>query len=85
MEQKEKCWLCGNELDDVIVKKLGIPIEVLSLSKPVVNCLHRRDIFTVEQLVKMDKNAVLRLYQMGKVKFAELKQKVNAFGFDCWN
>jgi len=79
------CWLCGNTINEATVEKLGTPIVELGLSNRARNALTRNYIDYVEQLIKLEKKRVLIFRNLGNVCFNEIKEKVNALGFDCWN
>lgn len=76
------CWLCGNELKEPIIEKLGTPITDLGLSKRALNCLQRASIVCVEQLIKLDYKELLRLRNLGTHTAVEIINKVKAFGID---
>jgi len=75
------CWLCGGELPQEIIEKLGTPIAELGLSNRALNCLARRNIEYVEELLQFDMKELLRIRNMGKHTAQEIVQKVNALGF----
>jgi len=52
------------------------PLETLDLSNRVLNCLERRDINSVEQLMKLSEREVMRIRGIGKLAYGELMKKV---------
>ena len=76
------CWVCGSNIPDTVIEKLGTPIAELGLSKRALNCLRRAEIETVEELVKFPHKDLLRIRHMGIVTVEEIIIKVKWFGFD---
>jgi DNA-directed RNA polymerase alpha subunit len=64
--------------------KLAKPISALGLSVRAVNCLTRRDIKYLDELLELSKEELLRIRNMGINTFGEIKEKVKELGFDVW-
>ena len=78
------CWVCGNEISAEVAGKLGTSILDLGLSSRVLNCLKRRNIKYVEQVLELTQDDLMRLRNFGAYCMKDLTEKVRAFGFD-WN
>jgi len=76
------CWLCGGEMPERVIEKLGTPIAELGCSMRLYNALNRRGIEYVEQVLKMSDNELLRLRNFGAGCLNELTEKIKIFGFD---
>ena len=63
-------------LADKILSGNRTPIETLNLTSRAKNCLTRGDILYVEQLIKLDKNDLWRLRNMGKKTLQEIDEKL---------
>ena len=62
----------------------AMPIEKLNLSARAYNCLCRRDIKFVEQLIWFSKSDMLRIRNMGHSTFNEINAKIMAIGLKGW-
>ena len=80
----QKCWVCGGNIPDPIIEKLGTPIAELGLSTRARNCLKRGGIEYAEEILKMEIKQVFRLRNFGIVTLNEIKEKLKAFGFEGW-
>ena len=60
------------------------PIQALGLSQRELNCLVKKEIRSVEQLIKMDSSEIMRIRGMGKHTFHEIDAKVKALGHKGW-
>ena len=65
--------------------KLGRPIKKLGLSGRAVNCLARREIEYLDDLMELDRRSILAIRNMGKQTFAEINEKVKSLGFKGWD
>ena len=83
----QRIKVMAKELSIIADKLLGnyqTPIVELGLSTRARNALLEGGVEYIEQLIKMEMEQLLRLRNMGKVSIKEIKEKVKAFGFDCW-
>ena len=78
------CRLCGTQIPEEIVKKLGTPISKLGLSTRAYNCLYERGIEMVEQLLELDHRQLMRIRKMGPTTANEINEKVKTLGFAGW-
>jgi len=77
------CWICGGIMSEDVAKKFGTPMKELGLSRRVQNCLNRRDIKNLEELVKLNLNDIW-IRGLGSVGIAEINKKLKALGYDGW-
>jgi DNA-directed RNA polymerase subunit alpha len=75
------CPFCGSKVNG---KNIGTFIEKLGLSGRVYNCLKRKEIDFVEQLVKLSPADILRFRNIGAKSIKELQEKLKSFGVDWW-
>jgi len=61
--------------------KLGKPITELGLSNRAINCLARRDIKYLDELLELSQLDIMRIRNMGKHTFIEINQKITELGF----
>jgi len=61
-------------------KALEMSIEELELSVRSFNCLKRANINTVEELTKKDENEMMKVRNLGKKSFDEIKHKLEELG-----
>ena len=74
-----------DKVDDALLADVhawGTPIEALGLSPRARNCLVRRGIEYIEQLIKLDIDELMRIRNMGKHTAQEIIEKVNRLGID---
>ena len=82
MNNPKMCWVCGSEITEPIIEKLGTPIESLNLSSRARNCLQRASIESVEQLIQLNRKDFLRVRNLGERTASEIIERVKKFGFD---
>ncbi len=71
------------EKDDKDNKKvLEMTIEELDLSVRSFNCLKRAGINTVEDLISKSEEEMMKVRNLGKKSFDEVKEKLHSLGFD---
>ena len=63
-------------------KVLEMTIEELDLSVRSFNCLKRAGINTVEDLINKSEDDMMKVRNLGKKSFDEVKAKLNSLGFD---
>jgi len=63
-------------------KILEMTIEDLDLSVRSFNCLKRAGINTVDDLINMSEEEMMKVRNLGKKSFAEVKEKLQSLGFD---
>jgi len=78
------CWICGSELPEQIAGKLGTLVAKLGLSERALNCLARKEIEYVEQLIKYSREEITRIRGLGKITFLEIQRKLLKIGFCFW-
>jgi len=61
-----------------------MPISELKLSNRATNCLRYRNIEYVEQLLKFNRDDIMRFRNMGKHTFDEINTKVKLLGLRGW-
>ena len=66
----------GNE------KILEMTIEELDLSVRSFNCLKRAGINTVDDLINKSEEEMLKVRNLGKKSFDEVREKLQSLGFD---
>ena len=63
-------------------KLLEMTIEELELSVRSFNCLKRAGINTVDDLINKSPEDMMKVRNLGKKSFDEVKAKLNSLGFD---
>ncbi|MBE6847823.1 MAG: DNA-directed RNA polymerase subunit alpha, partial [Ruminococcus sp.] len=63
-------------------KILEMTIEELDLSVRSFNCLKRAGINTVEDLISKSEDEMMKVRNLGKKSFDEVKEKLRSLGFD---
>lgn len=63
-------------------KILEMTIEELGLSVRSFNCLKRAGINTVEDLISKSEEEMMKVRNLGKKSFDEVKEKLQSLGFD---
>ena len=63
-------------------KVLEMTIEELDLSVRSFNCLKRAGINTVEDLISKSEEEMMKVRNLGKKSFDEVKEKLQSLGFD---
>ena len=63
-------------------KILEMTIEELDLSVRSFNCLKRAGINTVEDLISKSEEEMMKVRNLGKKSFDEVKEKLQSLGFD---
>ena len=61
---------------------LEMPIEELELSVRSFNCLKRAGINTVDDLINKSEEEMMKVRNLGKKSFDEVKEKLQSLGFD---
>jgi DNA-directed RNA polymerase alpha subunit len=61
------------------------PIEKLNLSTRALNCLVRRDIRFIEQLLWLSRRDMFCIRNMGQSTFDEINEKVKTLGLKGWD
>ena len=60
--------------------KLGKPITELGLSNRTINCLARRNIKYLDELLELSRLDIMRIQNIGKHTFNEITQKLTELG-----
>ena len=63
-------------------KKLETTIEELELSVRSFNCLKRAGINTVADLISRSEDEMMKVRNLGRKSFEEVKEKLQSLGFD---
>jgi len=84
MRLKEMSQQLG-EIADKLLTEYQTPIENLNLHTRVQNCLHRYGIQTVEELIKLSLDDLLRMRNFGMYCAEQLNEKARAFGLKGWD
>ncbi|MBX3324177.1 MAG: DNA-directed RNA polymerase subunit alpha [Phycisphaeraceae bacterium] len=69
-------------VDEVLIRKLNMPISDLDLSVRASNCLESARIDTVAQLVQQSEQELLKLRSFGRTSLREVKRKLLDIGLD---
>ena len=80
---------CANQIIVAATKignsdKLAKSVKELGFSNRALKCLASRDIKYLDELVEMSEQDLMRIRNMGRKTFDEIKHKVKSLGFDCW-
>ena len=77
------CVIYGVEKDEKGKEKiLEMTIEDLDLSVRSFNCLKRAGINTVDDLINKSEEEMMKVRNLGKKSFDEVKEKLQSLGFD---
>ena len=68
--------------EDKKEKVLEMTVEELDLSVRSYNCLKRAGINTVDDLINKSPEDMMKVRNLGKKSFDEVKAKLNSLGFD---
>ena len=69
-------------VDEVLIRKLNMPISDLDLSVRASNCLESARVDTVAQLVQQSEQELLKLRSFGRTSLREVKRKLQDIGLD---
>lgn len=69
-------------VDEVLIRKLNMPISDLDLSVRASNCLESARVDTVAQLVMQSEQELLKLRSFGRTSLREVKRKLQDIGLD---
>ena len=81
-ENAVKAEIMVEQREDESAKVLSMSIEDLELSVRSFNCLKRAGINTVEQLCNKTPDDMMKVRNLGKKSFDEVKEKLHSLGYD---
>ena len=81
-ENAAKAEVMVEQQEDESSKVLSMSIEDLELSVRSFNCLKRAGINTVEQLCNKTPDDMMKVRNLGKKSFDEVKEKLHSLGYD---
>jgi|GEM_PF-2599893 len=76
---KKYCWLCDAELNEEDSKRFGMPITQLGLTDRTTHCLVQIDITTIEQLLELKDEELIRKRNIGQTRFKEIKNRLEIY------
>ena len=81
-ESAQDAEVMAKPKDDEKGKVLEMSIDDLELSVRSFNCLKRAGINTVEDLISKSEEEMMKVRNLGKKSFDEVKEKLHSLGFD---
>jgi len=84
MEREIMQFILGDDFIHM-AKSWKVPIEALGLSNRALNCLKPRDIKTIGQLARLDRDTIKNFRNLGPHVFNEINEKIKHFGFKGWD
>lgn len=68
------------EMHAPAIEEKGAPIEALDLTVRAENCLKAENILTIEQLIKLSANSLLRIPNLGRRSRDEIRDRLKVRG-----